>query len=76
MDKYYDNYLALFDSDGWKQFIEEMQDIYESYDYDACATFENFCRVQSARKQLERVLKFENYIRLLMENEETSDVSV
>ena len=72
--KYFETYLDLFLHPGWKQFMEEMQEVRAGYDLDSCKNYDAFMIMKSAREQLNRVVTFEQQIRLVLENrEENSD---
>ena len=68
LQQYFDTYLDLFNTAGWKLFVEDMEETLLGYSYDHCKEFADFVRVQSARQQLERVVNYEEYIRRSMEN--------
>lgn len=67
--KYFETYLDLFLTPGWKQFQEEMKEVFGSMQLDLANDYESFIRMKSAREQLARVLNFEAYIRMAMDNE-------
>lgn len=71
-DNYYLNYDRLFEQEGWKQFLQEMQQVYDSYSYDSCKDYETFLKVKSAREQLARVLNFEAAMSLAKEQEKAT----
>ena len=63
-EKYYDNYFSAFSSEGWKQFIEELTEHYESYNLDTIEDIVQLKLVQGERTILRRILQFETGVRL------------
>jgi len=55
----YDNYFNMFRTEGWKQFIEDMQDIYDSYIIEDIKDELQLSRVQGERFILNQILNFE-----------------
>jgi hypothetical protein len=55
----YDNYFTLFRTDGWKQFIEDMQELYDTYSIEDIKDELQLSRVQGERHILNQILKFE-----------------
>ena len=74
-DKYFDNYLDLFQHPGWKQLMQETQEVFDTLSYDSCRDHKDFLSVQAARQQLQKLLKFEDLIKLSLQQleEETDD---
>ena len=72
-NKYYDNYFDLFASDGWKQFIEEIQEILDKYRIEDIKNEQHLAFVKGERDALFRLRRFEGGIRraydVLQENE-------
>lgn len=62
-EKYYDNYFNAFASDGWKQFIEELQEYFDSYQIEVIPDEAHLKMIQGERKILSRILQFETGIR-------------
>ena len=76
---YFDNYLDLFQHPGWKQLMQETQEVFDTLSYDSCRDHKDFLSVQATRQQLHKLLKFEDLIRLSLqqlEEEEVNDDSV
>jgi len=69
--KYYDDYFTLFASDGWKEFIKEMQEVHDSYRIENIKDESELNRIKGERDILFRILRFEDAIKghydLLME---------
>jgi len=55
----YDNYFHLFRSTGWKQFIEDMQAVYEGYAIENIKDEIDLAFVQGERRILNTILNFE-----------------
>ena len=72
-NKYFETYLDLFIHPGWKQFVEEMTETRDSYNLDFCKDYDAFMIMKSAREQLNRIITFEQQIRLVMETKESED---
>lgn len=71
--KYFETYLDLFVTPGWKQFQEEMKEVFGSLQLDFANDYESFIRMKSAREQLSRIINFEAYIRMAMDNENADE---
>ena len=71
--KYFDNYLDLFQHPGWKQFVEEAEEVNGTLSYDSCKELREFLQVQAAKQQLAKIINFENLIRLSLEQSEESE---
>lgn len=63
LEKQYDNYFRIFSTKGWKQFIEDMQDVYDNYRIEDIKDEIQLAQVQGERKILWQVLKFEESLR-------------
>lgn len=59
----YDNYFTMFRTEGWKQFIEDMNEIYEAYRIEDIKDDIDLAKVQGERKVLKNILAFEDAIR-------------
>ena len=62
-NKYYDNYFDLFATDGWKQFIEEIDEILDRHRIEDIKTESQLSFVKGERDALFRVRRFETGIR-------------
>lgn len=58
----YDNYFHLFRSKGWKQFVEDMQEVYDGYLIENIKDDIQLAYVQGERRILNNILNFENSI--------------
>lgn len=74
----YENYFALFRTEGWKQFIEDMSIVYEGYQIEDIKDDLGLAKVQGERKILRNVLVFEDAIRTTYDTlmEESSDTAL
>lgn len=61
--KQYDNYFDLFANEGWKQFIEDMQSIYDGYRIENIKDEQALAYIKGERRILNQVLRFEKAIR-------------
>ena len=61
--KYYETYFELFASDGWKQFIEETQEIHDGYQIEHIKDDKDLSRIKGERAMLFRVSRFESAIK-------------
>jgi hypothetical protein len=74
-NQYFDNYLDLFQHPGWRQLMQETQEVFDATNYDNCKEHKDFLTIQANRQQLEKLLKFEDLIKLSLQQleEETND---
>ncbi len=61
--KYYETYFSLFATDGWKEFIKEMQEAHDGYRIEHIKDENQLSRVKGERAMLFRVLRFESAIK-------------
>lgn len=74
---YFDNYLDLFQHPGWKQFVAESKEVHDALSYDGCRELHEFITVREGRNSLNKIINFENFIRLSLEQiEESTNDSV
>jgi hypothetical protein len=62
-NKYYDNYFDLFASDGWKQFIEEINDILDKHRIEDIKHEQHLAFIKGERDALFRIRRFEQGIK-------------
>ena len=62
-NKYYDNYFDLFATDGWKQFIEEINESLDRHRIEDIKNETHLAFVKGERDALFRVRRFETGIR-------------
>ena len=77
-NSYFDNYLDLFQHPGWKQLMQETQEVFDTLHYDNCKEHKDFLQIQATRQQLQKLLRFEELIRLSLQQleEENENDSV
>ena len=61
--KYYETYFDLFMTDGWKQFIEEINDILDRHRIEDIKNETHLAFVKGERDALFRVRRFETGIK-------------
>ena len=71
--KYYENYLDLFLTDGWKQFVKEAQDLLDSYEIEDIKDEIDLAFVKGQRSSLLNITRFETGIKNAIEMESDSD---
>lgn len=59
----FDNYFEMFRTKGWKQFQEDMQDIYDSYRIENIKDETQLAYIKGERRILNQVLRFEGGIK-------------
>ena len=62
-ESYYENYLDLFLHDGWKQFVEESQQLADSYNIEEIKNEQDLFFVKGQLNILTNVTRFETAIR-------------
>jgi hypothetical protein len=62
-NKYYDNYFDLFATDGWKQFVEEINDILGKHRIEDIKNEQHLAFVKGERDALFRIRRFEQGIK-------------
>lgn len=62
-EKYYESYFDLFLTSGWKQFIEEITEIHDSYRIEDLKDSEHLYRSQGELTMLNKILAFEQGIK-------------
>lgn len=67
MDKetqqYFEDYFDLFSTDGWKQFIEELEDIIDTFSIENIKDQDDLKTTQGQLQILNRIANFEDSIR-------------
>lgn len=59
----YENYFQMFRTEGWKQFIEDMQDIFDTYRIEDFKDEKQLVYAQGERRILNQILHFESSIK-------------
>ena len=62
-EKYYETYFDLFLREGWKQFVQEIEDIIDGYRIEDNKDEKHLNSVKGQLQMLQRVAKFERSIR-------------
>ena len=62
-ESYYENYLDLFLHDGWKQFVEESQQLIDSYNIEEIKNEQDLFFVKGQLNILTNVTRFETGIK-------------
>lgn len=75
-EKYYENYLDLFLTAGWKQFAKEAQDLIDSYRIEEIKNEQDLFFVQGQINTLMNVINFETGIRNALDMEAGNDPSI
>lgn len=75
-EKYYENYLDLFLTEGWKQFIQEANDLVASYKIEEIKNEQELFFVKGQINTLMNVINFETGIRNALDMEAGNDPSV
>ena len=72
-ESYYENYLDLFLHDGWKQFVEESQQLVDSYNIEEIKNEQDLFFVKGQLNILTNVTRFETAIRNAIDMESEND---
>jgi hypothetical protein len=75
-EKYYENYMDLFVTDGWKQFINEAKELVDSYKIEEIKNEQDLFFVKGQINTLMNVINFETGIRNALDMEAGNDPSV
>lgn len=77
MDKelqdYYDNYFSLFQQDGWKQLIEELEETKDSINILALENARDLHLVQGKLNMLNQILNWQNSVTNAYDSNETEE---
>ena len=72
-EKYYENYLDLFLHAGWKQFVEEAQDLLDAFEIEDIKDEIDLAFVKGQRNSLLNITRFETGIRNAIDMESEDD---
>lgn len=72
-EQYYENYLDLFLTEGWKQFVQEAQELLDSFEIEEIKDGEDLAFVKGQRSSLLNITRFETGIKNAFEMESGSD---
>jgi len=61
--EYFEDYFELFSTEGWKQFIEEIEDIIDTFSIENIKDQDDLKTTQGQLQILNRIANFEDSIR-------------
>lgn len=62
IDKYYETYRELFINPGWKQYVEEAQESFNSINLETAKDWDSFLVLKTRKQMLESIIRFEELI--------------
>jgi hypothetical protein len=75
-EQYYENYMDLFLTKGWKQFVEEAKELIASYKIEEIKNEQDLFFVKGQINTLMNVINFETGIRNALDMEAGNDPSI
>lgn len=63
LQQQYDNYFEMFSTEGWKQFVEDLEDIVDNFRIEDIKDEVDLAKTQGQLKVLKQILYFEDSIR-------------
>lgn len=63
LQRQYDNYFDMFSTAGWKQFVEDLEDISDTFRIEDIKDEVDLASIQGQLKVLKQILYFEDSIR-------------
>ncbi len=72
-EKYYENYFDLFLTEGWKQFMTDLEETANSFDIRSVPDESSLKTQQGQLMILDRMLNFQNSIRTVYDDLKGSD---
>lgn len=63
LQQQYDNYFEMFATEGWKQFVEDLEDISDNFRIEDIKDDVDLANIQGQLKVLKQILYFEDSIR-------------
>jgi hypothetical protein len=63
LQRQYDNYFEMFSTEGWKQLIEDLEDISDNFRIEDIKDEVDLANIQGQLKVLKQILYFEDSIR-------------
>lgn len=63
LQRQYDNYFEMFSTEGWKQFVEDLEDISDNFRIEDIKDGVDLATIQGQLKVLKQILYFEDSIR-------------
>mgnify|MGYP000025654677 CR=1 FL=1 len=73
IEQQYEHFFNTFVTEGWKQFVEDLTDIYDGYRIEDIKDDIHLASVQGERRILNMILNFEDSIRTSYDNLQDSD---
>ena len=61
-EKFYENYFDLFSTEGWKQFVEEVEEAHSAYKIEQLNSEQELFFAKGERSTLQRILGFQTGI--------------
>lgn len=59
----YEHYFEMFLTEGWKQFVEDMQSVHDSYEIENIKDETTLFYIKGERRVLKQIIQFEDSIR-------------
>jgi hypothetical protein len=72
--QYFDNYLDLFVSEGWKQFQEDNQSVLDTLDLKTAKNWDEHIEIKTEIEVRELISSFADGIRYMMEHGEEESI--
>ena len=72
-EQYYEQYLSMFLHTGWKQFVEDAEDLLDSHNIDDIKDEKELHLLQGQRKTLLSIVNFEVGIKNALDMESEND---
>ena len=63
LQRQYDNYFEMFATEGWKQLVEDLEDITDNFRIEDIKDEVDLANIQGQLKVLKQILYFEDSIR-------------
>ena len=63
LQRQYDNYFEMFATEGWKQLVEDLEDILDNFRIEDIKDEVDLANIQGQLKVLKQILYFEDSIR-------------
>lgn len=75
LQEQYDYYFEMFRTNGWKQFIEDMTDVFDNYFIEDIKDELELYKIKGERKVLNQIINFETSVRTAYDQlvEDTDD---
>ena len=70
--KYFENFIDTFSTEGWKQLMSELEVRASSYSIHSIDNEQNLFKAKGELSVLANILNFENYIRQALDDENST----